>query len=329
MAAGNRWVRAFLSGLLAQVLVLGTIAGAIIMIRNRTGPTFEGMQMAHSAASWIEVILAPIVVFLIAWWVTRGLASNHLAHALIVALVAVAGQLSIFIETVREGHAPAWIVVLAVVLKIGAGVAAAKYTQRSSGGSASPTPSTQPSGASRPMGRSFLLAGVVLLASCGRPAPPSSSSPVDTVMVGSELRTRRNLLVVSERVTASADSIWKVVPAAFKELGYQGHPSATEPLTYVTPPLRIEGRLYTGELNSSYIDCGRTPAGGLAADEYSITFAVFVRIERIVADASTIEARIDGVARARSESSGRIRCWGKGKLEDQFLRAIKRRLGVR
>lgn len=149
------------------------------------------------------------------------------------------------------------------------------------------------------------------------------------MVVGSELRTRRNLLVKAERITASADSIWKVLPAAFKELGYQGHPSGTEPMTYVTPPLRIEGRLYTGELNSSYIDCGRAPAGGLAADEYSVTFAVFVHVERIVADASTLEARIDGVGRARSESSGRIRCWGTGKLEDLFIQATKRRLGIK
>ena len=131
MAAGNRWVRAFFAGLLTEMVVILTIVGAIVIIRNKTNPrSFEAMQMAHDAASWIEVILGPILVFLVARWVVRGLVSSHMAHALVVALVAVAGQLSIFIQTVREGHAPAWIVALAVVLKIAAAIAAAGLTQR-------------------------------------------------------------------------------------------------------------------------------------------------------------------------------------------------------
>ena len=130
MATRNRWIRAFFAGLLAQLLILLTTVGAILIIRKRTGPTFEGMEMAHSAASWIEVILGPILIFLAARLVVRGLASLHLQHALVVAIIAISGQLSIFIQTVREGHAPAWIVVLAVLLKLGAAVAAATLAQR-------------------------------------------------------------------------------------------------------------------------------------------------------------------------------------------------------
>jgi len=161
----------------------------------------------------------------------------------------------------------------------------------------------------------------VLLGSCARAAAPASD-----LGDASELRTRKGLAVTSERLTASSSRIWKTLPDAFKELGFQGHPSAMEEMTYVTPPLRITGRLYNDELNSSYLDCGRTPAGGLAADEYGVTFAVFIRVVPVVADASMIEARIDGVARTRSESSGRNRCSGTGKLEKRFIEAVKRRL---
>lgn len=160
----------------------------------------------------------------------------------------------------------------------------------------------------------------LVLAACARAAAPTSDV--------SELQTRRHMSVTSERVAVSSSRIWKSLPDVFKELGFEGKPSGTEEMTYVTPPLRINGRLYDGELNSLYIDCGKTPAGGLAADEYGVTFAVFVKVVPVVADASVIEARIDGVSRTRNESSGRNRCWGTGKLEHRFIDALKRRLGA-
>jgi len=166
------------------------------------------------------------------------------------------------------------------------------------------------------------LSMTALLIACARAAAPAPDAGET-----SELRTRRNLAVTSERVSASSSRIWKAMPSAFKALGYEGKASATEEMTFVTPPLRITGRLYDDELNSKYLDCGRTPAGGLAADLYGVTFAVFVKVVPVVADASMIEARIDGVARTRNETSGRNRCFGTGKLEKVFIDAIKRSLG--
>ena len=173
------------------------------------------------------------------------------------------------------------------------------------------------------MTRSGSLVGVwLLLAACARAGAGVEAPPTDA----SALQTRRTMAVTSERVSASSSRIWKAIPDAFRELGFEGKPSATEEMTYVSPSLRINGRLYDGELNSAYLDCGRTPAGGLAADEYGVTFAVFIKVVPVVADASMIEARIDGVSRTRSETSGRNRCWGTGRLERRFIDAIKRRL---
>jgi hypothetical protein len=125
MSTGNRWGRAVAAGVLAEVVIIGSIMFAIVLLRKMTGPTAQGMAMAHSTASWTELIGGPIVVFLATRWVVRPLSSLQIPHALVVVGLAVAGQLSIFSGTVAEGHAPLWIVAAAVTLKIAAAVAAA------------------------------------------------------------------------------------------------------------------------------------------------------------------------------------------------------------
>ena len=142
MATKNRWGWAIGAGVLAEVVIIVSIIVAIVLIR-KMGPAAEGMAMAHSAATWIELIGGPILVFFAARWVVRPLSSYHVAHALVVVGVAVAGQLSIFSGTVADGHAPLWIVAMAVVLKIAAAIAAAVLARRIAGGP--PQPLASPS----------------------------------------------------------------------------------------------------------------------------------------------------------------------------------------
>lgn len=139
----NRWGRAIAAGVLAELVIIGSIMFAIVLIRKLMGPTAESMAMAHTAATWTELIGGPILVFFVTRWVVRPLSSLQIAHALVVVSVAVAGQLSIFSGTVAEGHAPMWIVASAVVLKIAGAVAAAVLARRTVGGP--PEPLASPS----------------------------------------------------------------------------------------------------------------------------------------------------------------------------------------
>jgi hypothetical protein len=130
MATRHRWGRAIGAGVLTELVIIGSIMFTIVIIRKTMGATTQSMAAAHSAASWIELLGGPILVFLAVRWLVRPLPSLQMAHALVAVGLAVAGQLSIFSGTVAEGHAPFWIVALAVVLKISAAVAAAVLARR-------------------------------------------------------------------------------------------------------------------------------------------------------------------------------------------------------
>lgn len=126
-----------------------------------------------------------------------------------------------------------------------------------------------------------------------------------------------------------ADRVWAVLPAAFADIGYQGGPSqAASGALYLTPPMRVRGRLYPDASNSAYLDCGRTGTGGAAANEYSISFAVLVRVHPRDAASSTLEILLDGEARERTTSTNAVPCRGTGRIEEMFAQAIERRLGI-
>jgi hypothetical protein len=134
MASTKRWGSAVGAGVLAELAIIGSIMFAIVLVRKLMGSGGDAMMMAHSVATWIELVAGPVLMFLAVRWVVRPLSSLHVAHALVVAAVAVAGQLSIFSSTVAEGHAPLWIVALAVVVKLAAAVAAAVIARQAARG---------------------------------------------------------------------------------------------------------------------------------------------------------------------------------------------------
>ena len=120
--------------------------------------------------------------------------------------------------------------------------------------------------------------------------------------------------------------VWATLPQAFADLGYPGGPSArADEQVYLTKPLTIQGQLYTGELNSDYLDCGHTTAGTLAADTYEITFAILARVSPHTPDTTLVEVLVDGTARARGLSTNRVFCSGTGRLEAELLQRIAKR----
>lgn len=140
------------------------------------------------------------------------------------------------------------------------------------------------------------------------------------------VRVREDAAAVARDLPVSADEAWAAVPRAFADLGYQGAASVNKgERLYMTPPLKIRGRLYPDAPNSAFIDCGRAGLGGAAADEYSVTFAVLASVAARPDGGSTVRVTVDGVARERTGSSTEVYCAGTGRLEELFAQAVERR----
>lgn len=136
-----------------------------------------------------------------------------------------------------------------------------------------------------------------------------------------------------ERVLlAPVDTVWAELPGTFTDLGYMGGPStrAGERL-FVTPSMTIQGRLYDGEFNSEYFDCGRTSTGTPAADDYEVNFAILAGVTPVEGGSTRVKVLVGGRARSRTQSSNTVHCAGTGRLEAKVLQRLQQRvtLGLR
>jgi hypothetical protein len=139
---------------------------------------------------------------------------------------------------------------------------------------------------------------------------------------------RADAIPVRRVTRAPVEAVWAVVPQVFEGLGYPGGASVYEgERVYLTPNLKIEKRLYEGDLNSLYLDCGRTAAGVPAADVYAVTFAILTRVTPQDSARTIVEVIIDGTARDQAERSSPVSCAGTGRLETVILQRIE--AGVR
>jgi hypothetical protein len=125
-------------------------------------------------------------------------------------------------------------------------------------------------------------------------------------------------------VPAPVDSVWRVLPSAFQFLQIPGTASQyPNEHVYASPQLKIERRLYEGESNSLYIDCGHTIAGTPIADEYLVIFAVMARLTSQAAGGTEIDVIVDGTAQDMTERRNAVRCHGTGRFEDTILDRVE------
>lgn len=167
-----------------------------------------------------------------------------------------------------------------------------------------------------PVALSLFLLGSLLLGACAQ-----SSSGIRPVrqrtleLPGGEvnLQYRADSRGEIQEVDAPADQVRTEVAAAYREMGFGVASSSSTEI--VTPYLRIQGHLYDGELNSRYLDCGRTSAGRPVADTYSdLRFRMLTRI--MATDGATlVETRLEGEAWRSGASGAPIPCTGTGILE--------------
>jgi len=156
--------------------------------------------------------------------------------------------------------------------------------------------------------------------------------PPETVVHGDgfSMRIRRDMRPVTGDLRVSADTVWKALPSVFGSLGFpSGKSVSPEERFFATKELTVTARLYEGEPNSLYFDCGPTPAGSPAADEYVVVFSILARVVPDGDQLSHLDVVVDGRARDRNRSNASAKfCSGTGRLEQMVIDAVKRRLSA-
>jgi hypothetical protein len=141
------------------------------------------------------------------------------------------------------------------------------------------------------------------------------------------IRVRDDLNVPEFQLGQSPANVWKALPAVFEELGYPGSPSSSNEYVFLTPYMNIRGRLYDGERNSKYLDCGNSPSGMPAADIYDVTFVIVTMVETHPEGGTRLRVLIDGNARDKVLNNNSVPCRGKGLLEGGIAQFLDQRSG--
>lgn len=126
---------------------------------------------------------------------------------------------------------------------------------------------------------------------------------------------REDALPYTDTLNAPVEAVWRAVPEVFKQLGYPGAAATNaSDRIFMTPGMQIRGRLYEGESNSKYIDCGIAIAGQ-RADSHEVQFVIITRVLAGSESETIVATVIDGTARDRTGTSAPRRCTGTGVLE--------------
>lgn len=175
----------------------------------------------------------------------------------------------------------------------------------------------------------LVVLGALVCGACAGASRAPADDPSGEPVRGGELptvRIRHDAVVVARDYSVSVDQLWAVLPGAFADLGYQGAPAKDR--LYLTPSLTVRGRLDPKVPNATFLNCGRTTAGGQAANEYEVTFTVLARARARAAGTSRLEVIVDGWASDRASRSGGNFCSGTGQIEESIFQAAERRLAA-
>jgi hypothetical protein len=139
------------------------------------------------------------------------------------------------------------------------------------------------------------------------------------------LRARSEKVPFSRVINATADQTAKILATTFADMGYPGS-FAKGTNVFVTRQFDVKGRLYEGELNSAYFDCGHSAVGSVVADEYTLSFVVAAHLEPATNTTTQVEVLLDASARALTQSGTALPCRGTGKLENLILAGLAARV---
>jgi hypothetical protein len=169
----------------------------------------------------------------------------------------------------------------------------------------------------------FALALALELAACGTQLPTQLRSlagqrrytiPVDTLGVESAL-------------SGTADSAWKVLPAAYASLDLPVHERDEATRRLGACWIRVRLRL-SGDLLSRYIQCGEL-RGVPNADRLEIELLVLSRVSRDAFGGAILSTFVLATAGESVGSSNRMWCLSTGALESRIRDAVQAALDPR
>ena len=170
-----------------------------------------------------------------------------------------------------------------------------------------------------------LLVAITVLSGCG------PTKRFDQDLLGREKPSaiwyRSDVSHVRRVIPESIDVVWRVLPASIESLRFPGTPTVyADEHIYMTPQMKIERRLYQGESNSLYLNCGTTLGARPAADEHLVIFALLTRLTPTPAGETEIDIIVDGTAQDMKERSLAVRCNGTGRFEEAIIAQIEANL---
>jgi hypothetical protein len=174
--------------------------------------------------------------------------------------------------------------------------------------------------------RSFLVAGLGLIAACASNAPLSGGMSGTTSIESGGARGDRVSSVaefkVAQRSTVAVPmaEAWTRLSKAYADLGI--------PLTSVNPGAHVlgnEGLKRTHTLGntrlSTMLECG-TGGGGANADAYSINMSVISRLQAISDSTTEIATLVQATASPMSFGNPAVECSTTGSLEEKISAAV-------
>jgi hypothetical protein len=161
----------------------------------------------------------------------------------------------------------------------------------------------------------------VQLSACGAREPRSLELPQRFTV-----QFRESAPMLRETLPAPLEQVWAAVPGAVAAVGLPAGAASNERHLFITPHLRITGRLYEGMRNSEFLDCGVSDHGEIRADTHLLVFSVITRVTPAPGGGSVVSIQLDGSAQPRTTSRGVLPCDGTGKLERAILEGIRSRL---
>jgi len=167
--------------------------------------------------------------------------------------------------------------------------------------------------------------------------PSAGGAPVVTSVVKpNELYTpgmRYDLTTVEDKnvmlipILAPIDSVWKVLPGVFVELGVD--PGTVDQSQHYIANTSFAVRRTLGNTRvSKYVECGGT-VSGKTADQSSVTLSLTVQVVADSGGISQLRMQFDGFATMDGAVANRIHCASTGQLEARVARMVNDELAHR
>ena len=177
---------------------------------------------------------------------------------------------------------------------------------------------------------------VALTSACGGARAPAvaDSQSQSTVRVGNhvggqqaQMITTSNYRGLVDVLAAPPDSVWRLLPAVYGELGIDYSTLDQTGRVIGNDALRLRNRLGKVPL-SRYVACG-TDNGRENADSYAVTMSVRTWVLPDSASAgTTVATSVHATARSLLFNSGDVACSSTQRLEAQISELVKARAGA-